>query len=101
MRSTDEPERSVDQQKTMLRWHYTPQQVVWGVGAFMWDVLLPTTEEAMKMVNSDLLTKDLILRTEYRGMRKTSVAVLEVPPCVRGKALAAYFLQFGQILGVS
>lgn len=66
-------------------------QVVRGIGAFMWDVLLPNTEEAMKMVNSDLLTKDLILRTEYRGMRKNSVAVLEVPACVRGEALATYF----------
>lgn len=28
-------------------------QVVRGIGAFMWDVLLPNTEEAMKMVNSD------------------------------------------------
>lgn len=59
-------------------------QVVRGIGAFM---LLPNTEEAMKMVNSDKRW----LRTEYRGMRKTSVAVLEVPACVRGEALATYF----------
>lgn len=64
----------------------------------MWDVLLPTTEEAITMVNMDLITKDLILRTEYRGMRKTSVAVFEVLAHIKGEALAAYFMQFRQIL---
>lgn len=73
-------------------------QIVCGVGAFMWDMLLPTTEDAIKMVNMDLITKDLILWTEYRGMKKTSVAVFEVPARMKGKALVAYFMQFGQIL---
>lgn len=34
-------------------------------------------------------------------MRKTSVAVFEVPARVKGKAMATYFMQFGQILGFS
>lgn len=49
--------------KALTSWGFTPQQIVHGVGAFMWDVLLRTTEEAIKMVNTDLITKDIILRT--------------------------------------
>lgn len=53
------------------------------------------------MMNTNLITKDIILWTEYRGMRITSVVVFEVPKHVKGKALAAYFMQFRQILSFS
>lgn len=35
--------------KALISLGYTPQQIVRGVGAFMWDVLLPTAEDAMKI----------------------------------------------------
>lgn len=74
-----------------------PQQIVWGVGEFMWDV---QPHAYISIINRELITKDLILRMEYRGMRKTSVAVYEVPALVKGEALAAYFKQFRQIISV-
>lgn len=51
-----------------------PLQIVWGVGVFMWDVLLPMPYDCMSMINRDLITKDLIPSTKYRGMRKTRSA---------------------------
>lgn len=79
--------------KALTSLEFLPQ-IVCGVSVFMWDVLLPTTEDSIKMVNMDLITKDLILR----GMKKTSVVVFEVPAHMKGKA---YFMQFREILGYS
>lgn len=72
-----------------------PLQIVQGVRVFMWDVLLLMLYDCMLMINRELITKDLILCTEYRGMRKTRVAVYKVPARVKGEALAVYFKKFG------
>lgn len=39
--------------------------VVKGSGFFMWDILLSMLKDCMKAVNHNLITKDIILRTEY------------------------------------
>lgn len=39
--------------------------VVKGSGFFMWDILLPMLKDFMKAANNNLITKDIILRTEY------------------------------------
>lgn len=58
-------------------------------------------KDCMSMVNRELIIKELILQTEYRGMQKTREAVYEVPEHVKSEALAVYFKQFGQIINVS
>lgn len=66
-------------------------------GIFMWDVLLPTAEDCLDMAKKELITKNLILRTEYEGQRMTSVAVYKVHPQFTGEHLAAFFMHHGQI----
>lgn len=48
-----------------------PQRIVKGTGYFMWDIMLPTHKECIKVSCQDLIKKELILRTEYEGWRKT------------------------------
>lgn len=55
-------------------------------------------EDNISMINRDLINKDLILQAEYRGMRRTSLAVYEVPAQEKVEVLASYIKQFGQIL---
>lgn len=67
----------------------------------MCDVLLPTTEVCMEVASRELITKDLIIRTEYEGQRRPIVTILEVPPQVIEEHLAIYLHQYDQILGAT
>lgn len=42
-----------------------PQQIIKGSEFFMWDIVLSISEEYMAVVGRELITNDLILRTEY------------------------------------
>lgn len=77
-----------------------PQRVIKG-SFFMWDILPPTAEDCVKVTSHELITKDLILQTEYQSQHRTPVTLLEVPPKVIGEHLAAYLIQYGQILGAT
>lgn len=67
----------------------------------MSDVLLPTAEVCIEVASRELITKDLIIRTEYEGQRRPTVTVLEVPPQVIEEHLAIYLHQYDQILGAT
>lgn len=45
----------------------------------MWDILLATSEDCVEVASHKLITKDLILWTEYEGWHRTRVAVYKVP----------------------
>lgn len=70
--STNVRTKYIAPQKTLVKaltfLSILPQHIIKGVGLFLWGVLLPTTEDHMSVVNLELITKDLILWTEYRNM---------------------------------
>lgn len=66
----------------------------------MRDVLLPTAENCLEMARQELIKKDLILQTEYES-RRTIVAVFEVPSHESREHIHAFFLKYGEILGVT
>lgn len=41
------------------------QQIIKSAGIFVWYMLLFMPEDCMSVVNKELITKNLILRTEY------------------------------------
>lgn len=45
----------------------------------IWDILLPTVQDAKQMAGSVLTTKNLRLQTEYMGTRRTRITVRGVP----------------------
>lgn len=45
----------------------------------IWDILLPTEQEAKQLAGSVLTTRNLRLQTEYIGTRKTKITVHGVP----------------------
>lgn len=61
-----------------------PEQIIKGSGFFVWDILLLSREECMAVVDRELITKGLILRTKYRGRRRTRVTIFEVPLHIKG-----------------
>lgn len=64
-------------------------------------MLLQTPKDYLGATSRDLITKDLILRTNYEGRRRTSITVFEIPPQIVGNHLAVYLTQYGQILSSS
>lgn len=78
-----------------------PQRVIKGAGFFMWDVLLPTAEDCLEMARRELITENLILRTEYDDRRSTRVTTFEVLLHAPGEHLAVFFMEYGQILSVT
>lgn len=77
------------------------QQIIKSSGIFVWYILLFIPEDCMTVVNKELITKNLILRTEYKGMRKTSIGVYEFPSIVKREALAVYLKHYDQIIDIS
>lgn len=49
-----------------------PERIAKGTGFFMWDIFVPTPEDCVKTTSREVITKDLILRTDYEGRRRTS-----------------------------
>ena len=70
------------------------------VGTFdaFWDVLLPSVEDAVTLTLRTLETKQHLMHTEILGRRRITVAIFEVPSYLLDENLAAYLLQFGEIV---
>ena len=77
------------------------QAIIAGASYAFWDILLPTTEEAVALTKKSLENKDYFFRTEYMGRRRTTVSIYEVPSFLRDANLAAYMLQFGDIVSAT
>lgn len=65
--------------KVLVSLGVKPQQIIKGLGYFMWDILLSTPEDCVDVTSRDLIKKDYIIRTEHRGRRRTKVTVYEIP----------------------
>ena len=75
--------------------------IIAGTSYAMWDVLLPTNEDAVALTRTTLETKEHFLRVEYLGRRRTTVTLYDVPWFLRDENMAAYMLQYGSIVGAS
>lgn len=65
----------------------------------MCEILL--SKHCMSVVNKELITVDVILCTEYSGMKNTRVAMYEVPLHMNWEVLAIYLKQYSQIINIS
>ena len=77
------------------------QAIIAGASYAFWDILLPTIEEAVTLTKKSLENKEFFFRTEYMGRRRTTVSIYEVPSYLRDANLAAYMLQFGDIVSAT
>lgn len=77
------------------------QRVKRSKGYSMWDVLLSPAANCEDALSLDLITKDFILRTEYEDRWRNHVSIFKVPSQVIREHLAAYWVQFGQILNAT
>ena len=77
------------------------QAIIAGASYAFWDILLPTIEDAVALTKKSLENKEFFFRTEYMGRRRTMVSIYEVPSFLRGANLAAYMLQFGDIVSAT
>lgn len=67
----------------------------------MWELLLSTKEDAEKLAKAKLNRKNISLKPEYLGKRRTTVSVLGVPCYLKSKQLGAVFSQYGDVESVS
>ena len=74
------------------------QRIVAGDYFPLWDVLLPTEEDAVALTKKNHETKDYFVRVEYLGRRRTTVAVQEVPYYLLEDNIAAFLMEFGEIV---
>ena len=74
------------------------QAIIAGTSYTFWDILLPTIVEAVALTRNSLENKEYFFHTEYIGWRRTMVSVYEVPSFLRDTNLAAYMLNFGDIV---
>ena len=77
------------------------QAIIAGASYAFWDILLPTIEEAVALTKKSLENKEYFFRTEYMGRRRTTVSIYKVPSFLRDANLAAYMLQFGDIVSAT
>ena len=77
------------------------QAIIAGTSYAFWDILVPTVEEAVALTKKKLENKEYFFRTEYMGRRRTTVSIYEVPSFLRDANLAAYMLQFGDIVSAT
>ena len=77
------------------------QAIIAGASYAFWDILLLTIEEAVALTKKSLENKEYFFRTEYMGRRRTTVSIYEVPSFLRDANLAAYMLQFGDIVSAT
>ena len=71
--------------------------VIAGTSYAFWDVLVPTTEEAVALTRKTLEKKGYLFRTEYMGRRRTTVSIYEIHSFLRNANLATFMLNFGDI----
>ena len=77
------------------------QAIIAGTSYAFWDILIPTVEETVALTRKTLENKEYFFQTEYMGRRRTTVSVYEVPSFHRDANLAAFMLQFGEIVSVT
>ena len=77
------------------------QAIIAGSSYAFWDILLPTEDEAVALTRKTLENKEFFFRTEYMGRRRTTVSVYEVPSFLRDANLAAFMLNFGNIVSAT
>ena len=77
------------------------QAIIAGTSYAFWDILIPTVEETVVITRKTLENKEYFFRTEYMGRRRTTVSVYEVPSFLRDANLAAFILQFGDIISAT
>ena len=77
------------------------QAIIAGTSYAFWDILLPTIDEAVALTRKPLENKEFFFRTEYMGRWRTTVSIYEVPSFLRDANLAAYMLQFGDIVSAT
>ena len=75
--------------------------IIAGSSYAFWDILLPTEEEAVALTRKTLENKEYLFRTEYMGRRRTTVSVFEVSSFLRDANLAAFMLNFGDIVSAT
>ena len=79
------------------------QAIIAGTSYAFWDILIPTVEEAVALTRKTLENKEYFFRIEYMGRRRrrTTVSVYEVSSFLRDANLAAFMLQFGDIVSAT
>ena len=77
------------------------QAKIAGSSYALWDILLPTEDEAIALTRKTLENKEYLFRTEYMGPLRTTVSVYEVPSFLRDANLAAFMLNFGDIVSAT
>ena len=77
------------------------QAIIAGTSYTVWDILVPTVEEAVALTKKSLENKEYFFRTEYMGRQRTTVSIYEVPSFLRDANLAAKMLQFGDIVSAT
>ena len=74
------------------------QAIIAGSSYAFWDILLPNEDEAVALTRKTLENKEY---KEYMGWRRTTVSVYEVPSFFRDANLAAFMLNFGDIVSAT
>ena len=75
--------------------------IIVGNSYAFWDILLLTIKKAFALTRKSLENKGYFSRTEYLGRRQTTVSVNVVPCFLRDANLAAYMLNYGNIVSAS
>ena len=70
------------------------QAIIASTSYAFWDILIP----AVTLIRKTLENKEYFFRTKYMGRRWTTVSVYEVPSFLRDANLAAFMLNFGDIV---
>lgn len=63
----------------------------------IWDILLPTEQEAKQLPGSVLTTRNPRLQKEYMGTRKTKITVHGVPVDISEDRMGTAFSKFGKV----
>ena len=74
------------------------QAIIAGTSYAFWNILLSSEEEAVPLTRKSLENKEYFFCMEYMGRRRTTVSVYEVPSFLRDANLAAFMLNFGDIV---
>ena len=61
----------------------------------MWDILLPSSDQAGKVTLSNIMTKFFRLQPEYLGTRRIWVTVCNIPAFITGEVLATFLSAYG------
>ena len=77
------------------------QAIMAGTSYAFWDILVTTEDEAIALARKSFENKEYFFRTENMGQQQTMVSVYKVPSFLRDANLAAYILNFGDIVSAT